>query len=179
MKLEADVEVTKVTIYIQNRLKNGMHPLSNSVVSLRNKLDTILYSYGIGDAKQCDLIEISVGKASTAGYSGEGFPSTLYPPSYYPSRLLVWRVRVELAGTNFLNMNEVQVLDLNNFNVAVNKPAKQSSTYKDGYTDYPAAKAVNHYFTHVPNDFSHTNYDKGTYHTHERLTYANHVIQTT
>ena len=172
MNLEAGVAVTKVTIYIQKRMmtNNGMNPLSNSVVSLRNQLDTILYSFKIGDAKQCDFIEISVGKA--AGYSGE-FPSTLNP-----SPLLVRRVRVQLDGQNYLNLNEVQVYDLYNFNVAVNKPATQSSTWKD-YKDYPAANAVNGISTNVKNDFTNTNNDAGIYHTHERFTYANHVIQTT
>ena len=169
MNLEAGVAVTKVTIYNRKYWDNGnvknpnmskMNPLSNSVVSLRNQLGTILYSYGIGDISQCPFIVVSVGKASTAGT---------------PSTLLVWRVRVQLDGQNYLNLSEVQVYDAyGGFNYAKNKPATQSSTYKD-YKDYPASNAVNG----IPTDFTNTNNDAGIYHTHERFTYANHVIQTT
>ena len=138
MNLEAGVAVTKVTIY--NRKNWGdsmskMNPLSNSVVSLRNQLGTILYSYGIGDISQCLFIVVSVGKASTAGT---------------PSTLLVWRVRVQLDGQNYLNLSEVRVVDADGINYAVNKPATQSSTYKD-YKDYPASNAVNGILT----DFTH------------------------
>ena len=162
VNLEANVAVTKVTIYTRKNWGNGnmsMNPLSNSVVSLRNQLGTILYSYGIGDISQCPFIVVSVGKASTAGT---------------PSTLLVWRVRVELDGQNYLNLSEVHVYDAYGFNYAKNKPATQSSTYKD-YKDYPASNAVNGILT----DFTNTNNDAGIYHTHERFTYANHVIQTT
>ena len=77
------------------------------------------------------------------------------------SLLLPSRVRVQLAGTNDLNMNEVQVFDLNGANVALKKPATQSSTFGS----HTASNAVNGDLT----DGSMTKNEKSTYHTQERL----------
>ena len=49
-------------------------------------------------------------------------------------------VRVQLEGTNFLQLAEVQVFDNANENMALNKPATQSSLYS---ALYPASLAVN------------------------------------
>jgi hypothetical protein len=78
--------------------------------------------------------------------------------------MLPSRVRVQLAGTNYLNMNEVQVIDLNGVNVALNKPATQSSTFGS----YTASNAVNGR-NYVSDTGSMTNNEKSTYHTQERL----------
>ena len=80
------------------------------------------------------------------------------------SAMLPSRVRVQLAGTNYLNMNEVQVIDLNGVNVALNKPATQSSTFGS----YTASNAVNGR-NYVSDTGSMTNNEKSTYHTQERL----------
>jgi hypothetical protein len=100
---------------------------------------------------------------------GNGTTYELLDPMYVATRLeywtfddtLVWRVRVQVNGINFLHMREVQVFDMNGVNRALNKPANQSSTYTlhDWGSD-PASKAVNGNLT----DFSCTNFDEGTYH---------------
>jgi hypothetical protein len=79
--------------------------------------------------------------------------------------MLPSHVRVQLAGTNYLNMDEVQVIDLNGVNVALNKPATQSSTFQ---LSGPASKAVNGVFNDQM-DYSITKNEASTYHTHERL----------
>jgi hypothetical protein len=45
---------------------------------------------------------------------------------------------VELIGTNYLQLREVEAFDRNGVNVALNKPATQSSTFQQN----PASKAV-------------------------------------
>jgi hypothetical protein len=64
---------------------------------------------------------------------------------------------VQLEGTNYLNMREVQVFDTSGVNRALNKLATQSSTTTPGDE---ASKAVNGNL----NDNSHTNNDAGMYH---------------
>ncbi len=63
------------------------------------------------------------------------------------------KVRVQLEGTEYLNMREVQVFDQNGENVALNKAATQSTTL----TNYPASNAVNGNL----NDFSATQLNQG------------------
>ena len=70
-------------------------------------------------------------------------------------------VRVNL-GNDFLNMKEVEVFNFAGENVALGKPANQSSTYKDDNGDYSAKNAVNGII--IPNDFSSTNNDISEYH---------------
>ena len=65
----------------------------------------------------------------------------------------VRKVRVQLEGSQYLHMSEVQVFDQNGSNVALNKPATQSSTE----TGSPASKAVNGDLT----DASVTNWEAG------------------
>ncbi len=57
---------------------------------------------------------------------------------------IIRKVRVQLEGTGFLHMSEVQVFDQNGLNLALNKPATQSSTnsYPTGVLR-PASNAVN------------------------------------
>jgi hypothetical protein len=65
---------------------------------------------------------------------------------------------VQLDGTNYLHMREVQVFDTSGVNCALNKAASQSSTYMLHYWGSdPASKAVNG----VLYDYSHTNNDAG------------------
>ena len=54
------------------------------------------------------------------------------------------KVRVQLEGTNYLHMREIQVFDKNGLNVALNKVATQSGTseYPAGVS-HPASEAVN------------------------------------
>ena len=54
----------------------------------------------------------------------------------------VRKVRVQLEGSQYLHMSEVQVFDQNGSNVALNKPATQSSTYIENNLYYPASNAV-------------------------------------
>ena len=77
------------------------------------------------------------------------------------TRLLTRIVRVNL-GNDFLNMREVQVFNFAGENVALGKPASQSSTYKDDNGDYSAKNAVNGII--ISNDFSSTNNDISEYH---------------
>ena len=109
-----DVQVAKVKIW------TGDTPtrLSNSIVSIIDSQGNTQYSYRIGDATGKDVFE---------------FPST-------SSR----KVRVQLEGTGFVNMREVQVFAHNGTNVALNKTATQlgTSNYPDN-VPHPASKAVN------------------------------------
>jgi hypothetical protein len=67
---------------------------------------------------------------------------------------------VQLEGTNYLHMREVQVFDTSGVNRALNKLATQSSTYfEHSWGSDPASKAVNGNL----GDFSHTNYDAGMF----------------
>jgi hypothetical protein len=69
--------------------------------------------------------------------------------------LLVYKVRVQLVGTNVLNMREVEVFDTSGVNRALYKSATQSSNPNGK----PASTAVNGNL----NDFSQTNSGAGTY----------------
>lgn len=89
--------MTKLTIYNQGDTSSTRQRLSK-VVSLLNQQGSIIKSYGIGDASPCSFIDVSVGKASTAGY---------------PSRLLVRRVKVQLDGTNYLRSSSVCLFNVN------------------------------------------------------------------
>jgi hypothetical protein len=51
---------------------------------------------------------------------------------------------VQLEGTGYLHMSEVQVFDQNGLNLALNKPATQSSTNSyPANVPRPASNAVN------------------------------------
>ena len=82
-------------------------------------------------------------------------------------KVRVRKVRVQLEGSQYLHMSEVQVFDQNGVNVALNKPARQSSTYSSSSAwsaSNTASNAVNGIFT----DFSCTGLDQGKY-THSQL----------
>ena len=141
MDLREGVAVSRVTIHNCNILER----LSNSVVSLVNYKGNTLKAFRIGNATDVPLFDINF-----VGDSG-----VLFDPN------LVWRVRVQLEGTIFLHMSEVQVYDTSGVNRALNNPATQSSTYTGhNWGPDPASKAVNG----VLNDFSCTNDDAGMYH---------------
>ena len=76
----------------------------------------------------------------------------------------VRKVRVQLEGSQYLHMSEVQVFDQNGVNVALGKTATQSSTITGSSSASSASNAVNGIFT----DFSHTGLDQGKY-THSQL----------
>jgi hypothetical protein len=97
------------------KIWNGDVPtrLSNSIVSLIDSQGMTQYSYRIGDATGKYVIE---------------FPSV--------------KLRVQLEGTNYLHMREIQVFDKNGLNVALNKVATQSGTTFWGVAG-PASDAVN------------------------------------
>jgi hypothetical protein len=80
-------------------------------------------------------------------------PTALPTASPSKNAALVHKVRVQLEGTNYLHMREVQVFDTSGINHALNKPASQSSTYIDSLP----YKAVNGDL----NDYSHTNLEAG------------------
>jgi hypothetical protein len=69
--------------------------------------------------------------------------------------VLVHKVRVQLLGTNYLQLREVEVFDTSGVNRALNKPASQSST--DNLVLWSASNAVNGDLT----DLSHTNLEAG------------------
>ena len=110
--------------------------LSNSIVSLIDSQGTTQYSYRIGDATGKTVIE---------------FPSV--------------KLRVQLEGTNYLHMREIQVFDKNGVNVALNMAATQSGTtvWGDGG---PASKAVNGDVT-----------DFGSFSFHQAGKYFNYQLQ--
>ena len=141
--------------------------LSNSVVSLLNYNGTTLKTYNIGDATDVPSFDISF--VSQSGILITNAPTNAptdtptatptfvptQPPSEFPTTnnptfdpTLVHKVRVQQDFPNGLNIAEVEVFDLYNFNVALNKPAAQSSTF----SYHSASSAVNGNF----NDFSHT-----------------------
>jgi hypothetical protein len=114
-----------------------------------------------------------VSQAPSISHSPSLNPSISQSPSS-PSQL-VHKVRVQLEGSNYLHMREVQVYDTSDVNRALNKAASQSSTYTLHYWGSdPASNAVNG----VLYDYSHTNGEAGMYHSHEQFDYANHVIPT-
>ena len=78
-------------------------------------------------------------------------------------KVRVRKVRVQLEGSQYLHMSEVQVFDQNGVNVALGKTATQSSTIGSSSAS-SASNAVNGIFT----DFSHTGLDQGKY-THSQL----------
>jgi hypothetical protein len=138
--------VSRVVIYNRND-GDASHAsavsgrLSNSVVSLINFQGSTVKRYRIGDATNVPVFYIN-------------FDSYL---ANNPN--LVHKVRVQLDGTNILNMREVQVFDTTSgYNRAFNKLASQSSTFtlhSDGSS--PASSAVNGNL----DDFSHTKNDAG------------------
>jgi hypothetical protein len=75
------------------------------------------------------------------------------------------KVRVQLEGTNYVHMREIQVFDKNGVNVALNKNATQSGTtvWGDGG---PASKAVNGDVT-----------DFGSFSFHQAGKYFNYQLQ--
>ncbi len=81
------------------------------------------------------------------------------------------KVRVQLEGTNYLHMSEVQVFDKNGVNRALNKPATQSSTLNELNAN-DASRAVNG----VLNDLTHTKNDAGKHYTQEQLANSNRLI---
>ncbi len=108
--MDLGADVRVAKVKIFNRVENLEYRLSNSIVTLIDSQGTTQYSYRIGDATGKAVIE---------------FPSV--------------KVRVQLEGTNYLHMREVQVFDKNDVNVALNKVATQSSTIPS----YQASNAVN------------------------------------
>ena len=131
-------------IVIHNRVDCCKQRLSNSTVTLLDANDIIGASYKIGDASSRVEIHISVKKFSTAYVSG-------IPPSD------VRKVKIQLEGTNYLHMREVQVLDYRDVNVAQNRPATQSSNMTGPDAAAVAGRAVDGNLTTI----SHTNNQTG------------------
>ncbi|KAL3817435.1 hypothetical protein ACHAXA_001442, partial [Cyclostephanos tholiformis] len=151
-------EVSRVTIYNRNdgdgsgfSLLSGR--LSNSLVSLLNYQGVTLKTYRIGDATNIPVFDINF-----AGEIGVLItnPPTLAPTTVAPTfdAALVWRVRVQLEGRNYLHLREVEVFDQNAVNMALNKPATQSSN-----TRFDVQWAVDGSL----DTFSHTDLDTGKY----------------
>ena len=156
------VAVSRVTI--RNRINCCWDRLSNSVVSLRNHQGTTLKTYRIGDATNIPVFDINFAGINGVLITKAPTPALTNAPTGIPTfdATLVWRVRVQLEGTNALHMSEVQVYDTSGVNRALNKPATQSSTATGhSWGPDPASKAVNG----ALNDFSHTNEDAGKYYT--------------
>jgi hypothetical protein len=75
-----------------------------------------------------------------------------------PAVSRVVKVKIQLEGTNYLHMREVQVFDYNNVNVALNKPATQSSTRTGTWPfSLEASSAVDGNLTTI----SYTNNEQG------------------
>jgi hypothetical protein len=156
------IDVTRVTIfnivdihYIENSAR-----LSNSVVSLINCQGHALKTYTIGDARDVEVFDIN--------FAGEGGVLITNSPTPVPTNIptgiptfdatLVWSVRVQLEGRDYLHLREVEVFDLNGVNRALNKPTSQSS---DMLFDVhgPSSQAVDG----ILDTFSHTDIDNGKY----------------
>ncbi len=87
--------------------------------------------------------------------------SVTFDPKCY-SKPLVRMVRVQLLGQAILQLREVEVFNQLGFNVALNKIANQSSTYRSHTTASKAVdgnKSIAHEFS-----TSITNYERGKYH---------------
>jgi hypothetical protein len=83
-------------------------------------------------------------------------PPTTVAPTF--DAALVWSVRVQLEGRNYLHMREVEVFDQNAGNRALNKPSTQSSNmWFDVHG--PSSRAVDGSL----DTFSHTDLDTGKY----------------
>ena len=132
--------------------------LSNSVVSLLNYQGRALKTYRIGDATSIPVFGINF--AGERGVLITNAPTLA--PTNTPTRIptfdatLVWRVRVQLEGRNYLHLREVEMFDQNGVNRALNKPTSQSS---DMLFDVhgPSSRAVDG----TLDTFSHTDYDYG------------------
>jgi NedA-like, galactose-binding domain len=68
-------------------------------------------------------------------------------------------VRVQLSGTNYLSLAEVQVLGAPVSDLALNQPATQSSTYAPGFTDASKAVDGNTDGVYADGSLTHTNLD--------------------
>ena len=126
--------MSRVTIYNPNNgdaswasLVSGR--LSNSVVSLLNYQGNVLKSYRIGDATDIPLFDINFAGDTGFLITNAPTPAPTNTPTGIPTidATLVWRVRVQLDGRNYLHLREVEVFDQNGVNRALNKPATQSS----------------------------------------------------
>ncbi len=79
------------------------------------------------------------------------------------SEVLASRVRVQLDGQSWLHLREVEVWAKNGTNVALNKPANQSSIWVLNGLPYPASNAVDGVKDITFTDMSHTLFDQGKY----------------
>jgi hypothetical protein len=129
------VAVSRVVIYNRNdgdasHASSVSGRLSNSVVSLINYQGNTLKTYRIGDASNVPEFDISFsGINGVLITKAPTFKPTAFPTAS-PSKnvALVHKVRVQLEGTNYLHLREVQVYDTSGVNHALNKLATESSS---------------------------------------------------
>ena len=99
------------------------------------------------------------------GDSSQEWKAIFVQPNYdyallpgFPVQYNVRKVRVQLNGTNYLSLREVQVFDYGRVDRALNQPAMQSSNYSS-HLDFSASKAVNGDLA----DYSSTRSEEGEY----------------
>ncbi len=133
VNLGADVAVRNVKIF--NRVAYSER-LSFAKVSLLDNDDRILVTVQLGNSLNIPVFDINFNLASVDAWK----------PQSYVTR----KVRVELDSGEPLHLGEVQVFSAaNNVNVALGKPATQSSSHPS----FPASYGVDGNFS----SFSHTN----------------------
>ena len=102
------MDVKRVIVY--NRVDCCTDRLSYSVASLLDQEGSPVKTYTTGDATGVHVFDIDFITNSVG---------------YYLAR----KVRVQLQGTNWLRLREVEVFDDKGVNLAFNKTATQSSTH--------------------------------------------------
>ena len=124
---------------------DGQHPLSNGCGGRITYLQNQGYTLPVACTKVASE-----------------FPAICVCATSNGDATLVRHVRVQLKGTNFLSLREVEVFDRNEINRALFKPATQSSTfYWNGVSPRSASIAVDGIINTDPADVTHTLSDAG------------------
>ncbi len=159
------IDVSRVTIFniVDFRYIENSARISNSVVSLHNYQGDALKTYRIGDATGIEAFDINFAGEIGVLITNAPTPAPTNTPTRIPTfdATLIWRVRVQLEGRNFLHMREVEVYDQNGVNRALNKPASQSSTYTYDYNGKTVTVDASYAVDGNWETSSHTNADNG------------------
>jgi hypothetical protein len=151
------VSVSQIAV-VNRECKNSncLERLSYATMELMDENDNVVARRNFGDTSNSTILEFTfemptepTGPSPT--YSPTYLPSvtarpTPEPPSHLVSDIslsrLAQKVRIQLpssSGSTQLGLREVQIFDENNINVALNKPASQSS---DWNANFIASNAV-------------------------------------
>ncbi len=155
--------MARVTIFNLPDDDINLGRLSNSVVSLLNYQGGSLKTYRIEDALNMPVFDINFAGEIGVLITNAPTPAPTNTPTRIPTfdATLIWRVRVQLEGRNFLHIREVEVYDQNGVNRALNKPASQSSTYTYDYNGKTVTVDASYAVDGNWETNSHTNADNG------------------